>query len=350
VHELSNELIFFIVLTVLLFMGLGVAMIVIMDHKARLPGDFVSHPFAIAGVRHDHPVLSFLTTVILLAIIACLLFELVVTLIERTGVFAEEKKPQLLQKLHEQRFTEKMRHFHNVPKEDLIDLGKKQACFYCHGDYPHSKRRMVRTLLNMHTQFIGCMTCHTDAEKIPEDSYEFRWLNYSGIEVTGRPYGTDLEPDSGFLVATDDFYSKIVVSAGEGEQHRLLELTEDNPEVQEFALLASQEKLSDEDREGIKRRFHTLIRTKGRFCSRCHTQESESYLPLRALGFSEQRIVDLTNLNLVGIVEKYREFYLPELMKQSDQQPGASSPGGETEQFTPSPAETVEQVPTAPPH
>lgn len=324
-QDTGNELVIFIVLTVLLFMGLGVAMVVIMDHKARLSGDFAGHPFAVGGVRYNHPLVSFLTTVILLAIIACLIFELGVTLIARARVFEEEEKPQLLQKLHEERFTEKMRHFHNVPEKDVVDLGKKQACFYCHGDYPHSKRRMVRTLLNMHTQFIGCMTCHTDAEKVPEDSYAFQWLNFSGIAVTGPPYGTDLEPDTGFLVPTDDFYSKIVISAGEGEEQRLLELTEDNPEVQEFALLAAQEKLSDEDREGIKRRFHTLIRSKGRFCSRCHIEESESYLPLRALGFSDQRITDLTNLNLIGIVEKYREFYLPELMKQPGAEPGEPS-------------------------
>ena len=325
--ELSNQLIFFIVVTVLLFMGLGIAMVVIMDHKARLPGDFRSHPFAIAGVRHDHPVISFLTTVILLGIIASLLFALGATLAERLGLVGEKQhKSALLQKLHEQRFTERMRHFHNEPEQNLVDLGKKQACFYCHGDYPHSKRRMVRTLLNMHTQFIGCTTCHADAEQIPESSYEFGWLNFSGIDVTGPPYGTSLESDTGFLVATDDFYSKIVVRVVEGEDKRLLELTEDNRDVQEFALLVSQDLLTDADREGIKRRFHTAIRSKGRFCSRCHTDESESYLPFRALGFSDQRITDLTNLNLIGIVEKYREFYLPELMKETNQNPTTESP------------------------
>jgi hypothetical protein len=47
IEDPGNALTFFIVLTVLLFMGLGVAMVVLMDHKARIPGGFVSNPFSI---------------------------------------------------------------------------------------------------------------------------------------------------------------------------------------------------------------------------------------------------------------------------------------------------------------
>lgn len=320
---MASDHVIFIVLAVLLFMGLGVAILVAIDSKARIPGEFRTDPFSISGIRRDHPGIAFLTALVLLVIILALIFELAVTLGERFGLFAEKEKPQIIQDIKEQRFTERQRHFHNEPKDDRYTRGKKQVCFYCHGEFPHSKERMVRTLLNMHTQFIGCMTCHIDPRKVAESTYKFRWLNYSGIEVKGPPFGTDVDPKTGYLVKTDDYYSKIVVYAVRNGEEELLEITEDRPEVQEFK--AVREKLSERDREAIKQRFHKRVSEKGRFCSRCHVQEKKSYIPYRRLGFSEQRIADVTNLNIVGIVEKYRKFYMPNLFQKESSLPDVES-------------------------
>ncbi len=316
-HDSGNILTVFIVISVLLFMLLGVAILIMVDHKAKIPGAFHNDPFSISGLRRDHPGLSFLTGFILLCVILSLLFEISVAFGEKLGLFREKEKPELLQELKEHRFSEEMRHFHNVRENDMINAGKKQACFYCHGDYPHSKTRMIRTLLNMHTQFIGCMTCHTNEEKVPEDSYSFAWLNFSGIEVSGPPFGTSLNPETGFLVDTDDYFSKIVVYADINGSRTLMEAIEDKPEVQEF--LKVKDQLSDSDKEAMKKRIHKLVRRKGRFCDRCHTEENKSYLPFRKLGFSDQRVFDVTNLNIIGVVSKYKKFYLPNLFRKTSE-------------------------------
>ena len=83
------------------------------------------------------------------------------------------------------------------------------------------------------------------------------------------------------------------------------------------------------------RRFHTLIRDKGRKCSLCHTHTEKSYLPLQELGFSEHRIADLTNLNIIGVVEKYLDFYLPDLLKHDVQYPGGEIPDGDNDKTGP---------------
>ena len=310
-QEVTGVTTFFVVTTVLLFILLGIAILVVIDHKAKIPGHFSSDPFTISGLRREHPGIAFLTAIILFSVIAVLLFEMTVTLGERFGLFAEEKKPELLKTIHQQRFSERMRHFHNTMPEDLPNMGKKPVCFYCHGDFPHSKQRMVRTLLNMHTQFVGCLTCHVDPRKVDEDKLRFRWLNYSGIEVSGPPFGTSLDPETGNLVDTDDYYSKIVAYKVEGGEATLLEITEDSVRAKEF--LQIRERLSDKDREAVKKSFHKLVSPKGRFCSRCHAPENESYLPFRELGFSERRVENVTNLNIIGIVQKYRDFYMPNL-------------------------------------
>jgi hypothetical protein len=102
-------------------------------------------------------------------------------------------------------------------------------------------------------------------------------------------------------------------------QDKLLEVTLDDPEAKEFAKI--QHKLSDHDREAVKKTFHRNVSPKGRFCTRCHTEENRSYLPFRELGFSERRIRDLTNLNFIGLMQKYRSFYMPSLMRSDKSLP-----------------------------
>ena len=324
----------FIFLTVLLFLFLGIAILVVVDHKAQMPGKFDSDPFSIQGLRRrEHPFISFLTMIILFAIIATLIFELTVTVGVKLGLLGEKEAPKLMQELKVQRVTERNRHFHNEPVVDLVNLGKKAVCLSCHGDFPHSKEPMIRTLMNMHTQFIGCMTCHIDSNKIEQESLSFAWLNFSGIEVTGKPFGIDVDPNTGYLQETDDYYSKIVAYTETSNGKQLLEIPETDPQAQEY--LAIKDQLSDTDQEAVKKLFHKLAGQRGRDCSVCHTVESDSYLPFRNLGFTEKRIDDLTNMNMIGIVENYKNFYLPNLFENKPSptraKPVAKSDGKESE-------------------
>ena len=312
-HDMTTANTIIIVIAVLLFFFLGIAIMVIMDHKAKLPGGFTSNPFSVVGMRRDHPVIAFITTIILFGIIGSLLFVMIATVTGYFDIFKPAKTPALLSRLSEGRTAERLRHFHNLPAEDVTTLGAKNVCFSCHGDLPHSKEPMIRTLLNMHTQFIGCMTCHVNDKKVAEASLKLRWLNFTGIAVTGKPFGTQVDPDTGYLLATDDMYSKIVPYAQIDGQEKLIEITMADPEAREFVKI--KDKLSDHDRDGVKKTFHRLVMPKGRFCTRCHTDETKSYVPFRELGFSDRRTRDITNLNIIGLVEKYKNFYMPTLMR-----------------------------------
>ena len=311
-HEMGIQSTVIIVAAVVLFFLLGIAIVVIIDHKAKLPGGFTSNPFSLTGMRRDHPAIAFITAIILLSIIAILLFELTIAASGFLGVSFKEKQPEFLNILSEERSAERIRHFHNLPEKFLPTQGEKNVCFYCHGDFPHSKEPMIRTLMNMHTQFTGCMSCHVDEKKIAEKNIQLRWLNYSGIEVKGKPFGIDYDSNTGALKKTDDFYSKIVAYKKNGDQDVLLEIGPDDPRLKQFK--KAKDQLTDADKDSLKKRFHKNVRTKGRKCSRCHIDEQKSYIPFRELGFSEQRIDALTNLNLVGMIEKYKKFYITDLM------------------------------------
>jgi hypothetical protein len=296
---------------VMLFVFFAIAVLVIIDHKAKIPSGVKTDLFSVSGIRRNHPIWAWMVSLFLWCIIGSLLVIVSYNLLSNyIGAHEEVRDRTFLEKVDKEADHERIRHFHNSPVEAAYSQGKQPICFYCHGEYPHAKRPMVRTLLNMHTQFVGCITCHADSAKVPEEQITFRWLNYSGVEVKGKPYGTDYNPDTGDLLYTDDQYSKIVpyrkLPSGEEE---LLEIPETAPEAVEFITMRGQ--LTTQQQGAVKKMFHSIVNPIGRFCTRCHVvEEGEGYLPFRELGFSDGRVTALTNLNIAGLVQKYKEFYL----------------------------------------
>lgn len=290
-----------IVAAVLLFFLVGVAMIVIMDHKARLPGGFTRDPFTIRGMRRDHPVIAFLTAAILLSIILVLVAELALTAATHLGLLKGAQAPRPAPVAA----AEAARRFHRDPGPDLAARPRRSVCFPCHDDAAHSKERMVSTLLNMHSQFAGCMTCHLDPKQVPDAAVALRWRNDSGIEVKGRPFGTATDPATGLLAQTDDYYSRIVAYRKDAAGEELLE------------------------RRSPKRDRHKLVSAKGLACERCHTDAEKSFIPFQALGFSEQRTRELAALNLVGLVDKYKKFHFPAMRGEPPPAPRSAEAGKE---------------------
>lgn len=302
------------VIAVLLFVLGMIALLLIVDSKARIQAGETTGRFSISGMRRDHPVWAWMVSFLLWTILAALLFMGIRNLVAGLWPSATASEEDgLLAILLQEEAVEQRRAFHNA-REPLAP-GDGVVCTYCHGDYPHADQEMVRSLLNMHTQFIGCLTCHADADKIPEEELTFRWLNFSGIKVSGPPFGTHIDPETGGLVKTDDYYSKIVAYRMGDIEEELLEIPGSRPDAREF--ISKRGELTRAQEGAAKRRFHANVNSQGRFCARCHTDEKEFYLPLRELGFSDERVDSLTNLNIVGIVQKYREFYIPTIFRQN---------------------------------
>jgi hypothetical protein len=69
-----------------------------------------------------------------------------------------------------------------------------------------------------------------------------------------------------------------------------------------------------EEQARLKTKIHTSIETKGRECAECHAVNG--IISYHKLGFDAERVKDLTGLNIVGMVEKYQKFYIPDIFKQ----------------------------------
>ena len=165
----------------------------------------------------------------------------------------------------------------------------------CHGIYPHSKEKKVRSILNFHTGFIACAACH--ARKKPGDkSINFAWIDRETGEIVPKVQGEyGKYPAKIYPVKiTADGYKKI---------YRPI----DAQEARKFLL--TKDKYSPDQVAQAKKKMHERISSKPVFCSDCH--QKDGYLNFAKLGFPIQRINYLNSSEVVGMIEKYKTFYLP---------------------------------------
>ena len=79
------------------------------------------------------------------------------------------------------------------------------------------------------------------------------------------------------------------------------------------AYLLREEQLKTEEKEKQLAFFHRDVHRVeiSVTCNECHS--NESILDYTMLGFSEKKAADLININIKGMITKYKVFYLPEM-------------------------------------
>lgn len=209
-------------------------------------------------------------------------------------------------------------HFHNVVASPRPSEADFPLCFICHAEMPHNKNKKVRALLNMHTQFLVCESCHL---RPPEDGWiVYKWANPADSNPKGPFMGTRYEGETGMISEVDDKLSKITpfhVALRHGESSTVL--NQDAPLARDF--MRVRDRLTPAQREGVKNKFHRNVQPKGYDCQTCHRQKG--LFDYAKLGFGPKRIADLEHLNITGMLTKYEVFYLPDLLSDK---PGGGEP------------------------
>ena len=271
--------------------------------------------------RLDHPVyvyLIFMTMLItMLAILAGVVYHFTLSphgpaiAAPLKAKYEKKHKSAILEEARRREELEVHRHFHNISPFPQLAENERPVCFICHSDYPHSKSKKVRSLLNMHTQYFVCETCHIEAKK--ETTLVYKW--YSALETNpqGPFFGTSYDPETGNLRKVDDLISKMAPYFKNKDKLESAMQIQDAPHAQDY--MRVRDKLTPEQRDSVKKKFHEHIKPKGHECETCHAKDG--LLNFVKLGFSENRIVDLEQLNIKGMITKYEEFYLPNLFQES---------------------------------
>jgi hypothetical protein len=186
-------------------------------------------------------------------------------------------------------------HFHMVDEYITKPEPNPPLCLTCHGTYPHSKEKKVRSILNFHTGFIACAVCH--ARKDPGNkSIDFAWIDRETGEIVAQVQGE-----------YGKYTAKIFEIQINAEGKKQIFRPVDDETTRQYLLI--KDEYSPDQVAQAKIKLHEHISSKPVFCSDCH--QKDGYLDFAELGFSTQRINHLNSTEVVGMVEKYKTFYLP---------------------------------------
>ena len=227
-------------------------------------------------------------------------------------ILKEISPPHVVEvKLSPEQYEEIHRRFHRNLFVQTIENKEDYACLICHTIFPHKKHKRYRAMMNMHSDFLICQTCHV----ISDDTMQlvYKWVNSTGIEPHGRPFGLDYDKTTGWIEDTDDHYSKITPFVKENGKLRIVGTDYTAEQVRQY--LATQPQPYAE--EEAPSEFHLGMTTTGHECEVCHAENS--IFDFAALGFSPTRTKDLVTLGIKGMVTKYEEFYLPDLLRKVEE-------------------------------
>jgi len=186
-------------------------------------------------------------------------------------------------------------HFHMIDEYITKQEPNPPLCLTCHGTYPHSKEKKVRSILNFHTGFIACAVCH--ARREPGDkSIDFAWIDRETGEIVAQVQGE-----------YGKYTAKIFEIQISAEGHKQIFRPVDDETARQYLLIKAE--YSPDQVAQAKIKLHEHLSSKPVFCSDCH--QKDGYLDYAKLGFSTTRINHLNSTEVVGMIEKYKTFYLP---------------------------------------
>ncbi|HDH05681.1 MAG TPA: hypothetical protein ENH01_08210 [Nitrospirae bacterium] len=269
--------------------------------------------------RLEHPksvyIIGFIFIIITLTVVIAAAYQITFSphgpavLVPIQKKIAESRRSAILDEVRKQEEFEKHRHFHNVVEYPQLPENMRPVCYICHSDSPHSKNKKVRAMLNMHTQFFVCETCHIEKKK--GASVVYKWYNPFDENPEGPFFGTSYDPETGNLKEVNDQFSKIApYFKTDGRLESAIRI-QDSDLARDY--INVRDRLTPEQRDNVKKKFHVHIKPKGHECKACHIRKS--ILDFKKLGFASNRAIDIEQLNIKGMITKYEKFYIPNLFK-----------------------------------
>jgi len=206
--------------------------------------------------------------------------------------------------------------FHHIGfsiESDVVSI-----CVTCHGAVPHDASMEIRSFLNMHAFYIGCETCHMYPQD-DEPPLDFRW--YDKLDGKTVPNPTKLVDIENSFTNMEGFESKYVTYGNYGAKIGPGKTVDGNFEflkrgnMMNYVLgyLEQQLLLSESQQSQAKSVIHRDINAEPIECEACHNNTQE-YIPFAQLGYPPRRVEELTNTAVVGMIKKYEEFWIPDLL------------------------------------
>jgi cytochrome b subunit of formate dehydrogenase len=198
-------------------------------------------------------------------------------------------------------------HFHNITMQVTPD--ERSYCIKCHGDFPHGSKSEIRTYLNMHDFYLACQTCHIKRDT--DTKYTYKWYNRAnGAVLQTMPdlSGTPL----------DELNIKLIPGLETPDGWKRLDSDPIKNYAESFINKAESRSLSLEQKKESIEKIHSLLSKKSITCQQCHN-EKQPLLPYSQLGYSPERIKQLTRSELVQMIENFDQFRFPTIFERKNQ-------------------------------
>ncbi len=226
----------------------------------------------------------------------------------------EKPKAASLQTLHikEQERKQLHDHYHLGVEDKNLDVwADKSHCIVCHSPYPHGRIKQAQAIINLHTEFLACNSCHLKLEAGEE--IQFAWLNPSGAHPTGKPYGIQMDPKTGYFLQTDNHISKLAPQRKINGAWQTMQTEAGVDKASKY--MEEKGRLTAEQKKAVEDDLHKGTELKEFVkCSQCHSMQS--VLNFQELGFDAARTNQLQRMEMGGMLTNYDTFYFPDLFEK----------------------------------
>ena len=197
-------------------------------------------------------------------------------------------------------------HFHMTTEDiNLEAWADKDSCIACHSPYPHGKKSKAKALMNLHTEFLTCQSCHLKINA--NEEIKFGWINPTAVTPKGKPYGTTIDPVTKLLAQTDDHYSKLTpIKKVDGAWSPVMPAPSSAIDIKPGVDPKYMEKWKALHAGTELEHFVK--------CTSCHSPSG--IMNFRDLGFDAARINQLEKLEVSGMFTNYETFYFPDIFKE----------------------------------
>jgi len=199
----------------------------------------------------------------------------------------------------EQRFIKG--HFHHIDFDFKPD--NRSYCIACHGDIPHDKHKELRAFDNMHSSFIACQACHVRLEGDAKTGV-FKWYDRETGAIIESPVKEGMRPGT--------YNAKILPFERANGTLQPVDTPERIAFVREYR--ETEKTLSEVQKTKAKSIIHNIVSKKPYVCEDCHQKEAP-LLPFQALGFPQHRIDTMVSNEVIGMIKKYTDFYIPLILE-----------------------------------
>jgi cytochrome c553 len=175
------------------------------------------------------------------------------------------------------------------------------ACIICHGDYPHAKSIEVRAYLNAHSYVMTCEVCHLESAEPAELTY--RWLEDKTNSIWETRKGEER-----YKIVPIQYQDRLIKRFDEWENLDA---------IREY--MDKQEEMNEAFKKAMIKETHVSVSQEAVECGDCHNIESTPIKLYYDLAYANDRIWELQRIEVAGMVRKYEDFYMPSLIRGSQE-------------------------------